>query len=104
MRPDSLRLEQTSVPNPQLAGVPGFAGASQLAWQGASVDLRYKFLDRDATPFGLTFAIETHADRIDETTAALARKYGNELTLAFDRELVPGFVMAGLNLPNPRPR
>jgi hypothetical protein len=81
-----------------IVGVPGFADASQLAWQGASVDLRYKFLDRDAAPFGLTFAIETHADRIDETTAALARQYGNELTLAFDRELVPGFVMAGLNL------
>ena len=81
-----------------IAGVPGFADVSQLAWQGASVDLRYRFLDRDAAPFGLTIAVETHADRIDETSAALARKYGNELTLAFDRELVPGFVIAGLNL------
>jgi hypothetical protein len=81
-----------------IVGVPGLADASQLAWQGASLDLRYKFLDRDAAPFGLTFAIETHANRIDETTAALARNYGNELTLAFDRELVAGFVMAGLNL------
>jgi hypothetical protein len=81
-----------------IAGVPGLADVSQLAWQGASVDLRYKFLDRDAAPFGLTFAVETHADRIDEITAASVRKYGNELTLAFDRELVPGFVMAGLNL------
>jgi hypothetical protein len=81
-----------------IAGVPGLADVSQLAWQGASVDLRYKFLDRDAAPFGLTFAVETHADRIDEITAAPARKYGNELTLAFDRELVPGVVMAGLNL------
>jgi hypothetical protein len=81
-----------------VTGVPGLADVSQLAWQGASVDLRYKFLDRDAAPFGLTFAIETHADRIDETSAALAHKYGNELTLAFDRELAPGFVMAGLNL------
>jgi hypothetical protein len=81
-----------------IAGVPGLADVSQLTWQGASVDLRYKFLDRDTAPFGLTIAVETHADRIDDTTAALAQKYGNELTLAFDRELIPGFVMAGLNL------
>jgi hypothetical protein len=60
--------------------------------------LRYKFLDRDAAPFGLTFALETHANRIDETTAAPVRNYGNDLTLAFDRELVPGFAIAALNL------
>jgi hypothetical protein len=53
-----------------IVGVPGFADAGQLAWQGASVDLRYKFLDRDAAHFGLTFAIETHADRIDENLPA----------------------------------
>jgi hypothetical protein len=81
-----------------IAGVPGFANIRQLGWQGASVDLRYRFLDREAAPFGLTLAVETHADRIDETTAANVRSYGNELTLAFDRELVPGFAVVGLNL------
>src|SRR6266568_870057 len=81
-----------------IAGVPGLDDQRRLSWQGVSVDFRYRFLDRDAAPFGLTFALETHADRIDETTAALVRKYGNELTLAFDRELVPGFAVAALNL------
>src|ERR1700682_2287449 len=70
-----------------IAGVPDLADTRQLGWQGASVDLRYKFLDRRAAPFGLTFALETHANRIDETTAAPVRNYGNDLTLAFDREL-----------------
>jgi hypothetical protein len=81
-----------------IAGVPDLADTRQLAWQGASVDLRYKFLDRDAAPFGLTFSLETHANRIDETTAAPVWNYGNDLTLAFDRELIPNFVIAGLNL------
>ena len=49
-------------------------------------------------PFGLTFAVENHANRIDETTAAVVRSYGTELTLAFDRELVPNVVVAALNL------
>ena len=72
-------------------GVPGFDDRRQLAWQGVSLDLRYRFLDRDTAPFGLTFAVESHADRVDETTAAAVRNYGTEFTLAFDRELVPDF-------------
>ena len=70
-----------------IRGVPGLDDRRQLSWQGVSVDLRYRFLERDTAPFGLTFAVGTHADRIDETTAAVVRSYGTEFTLAFDREL-----------------
>jgi hypothetical protein len=79
-------------------GVAGLEDRRQLAWQGISVDLRYRFLDRDMAPFGLTFALETHADRIDDRTAALARRYNTELTLALDRELIPNRVVAAFNL------
>ncbi|MGB9115311.1 hypothetical protein [Bradyrhizobium sp.] len=79
-------------------GVPGFEDRSQLDWQGASVDLRYKLFDRKSAPFGLTFALETHADRFDDITAAPARKYGTELTMALDRELIPNRVVAAFNL------
>ena len=79
-------------------GVPDFEDRRQLAWQGASVDLRYRFLDRDTAPLGLTFALESHADRIDEITAAAVRNYGTSFTLAFDRELIPNFAVAALNL------
>jgi hypothetical protein len=78
--------------------VPGFADRNQIAWQGASLDLRYRFLDRYAAPFGLTLAVETHGDRIDEITADRVRNYGTELTLALERDLIPRFVVATLNL------
>ncbi len=81
-----------------ISGVPGLEDRRQLSWQGASIDLRYRFLDRGAAPFGFTLAVETHADRIDETTAEAVRSYGTEFTLAFDRELVPNRVVAALNL------
>lgn len=42
--------------------------------------------------------MESHADRIDETTAAIVRNYGTEFTLAFDRDLIPNFAVAALNL------
>jgi hypothetical protein len=79
-------------------GVPGLADRSQFEGQGVSLDLRYRFLDREKDPFGLTLAVESRVDRIDETTAARVRKYGTEFTLAFDRELIPDLSVAALNL------
>jgi hypothetical protein len=81
-----------------IAGVPGLEDRRRLSWQGVSVDLRYRFLNKDAAPFGLTFAVESHADRVDETTAAVVRSYGTEFRLAFDRELIPNVAVAALNL------
>ena len=81
-----------------ISGVPGGQDRRQLNWQGVSLDLRYKFLDRGAAPFGLTFALETHGDRFEELTAEPASKYGNELILAIDRELIPNRVLAAFNL------
>jgi hypothetical protein len=81
-----------------ITAVPGFEDRNQVAWQGASLDLRYRFLDRDTAPFGLTLAMETHGDLIDETTAGRARNFGTELTLAIERDLIPNMAVATLNL------
>src|SRR6266852_6528876 len=82
----------------EINGVPGLEGRRQLAWQGVSLDLRYRFLDRDTAPVGLTFAVESHLSRIDEISAAPVRNFGTEFTLAFDRELIPNMAVAALNL------
>src|SRR6267142_1623680 len=57
-------------------GVPDFEDRRQLAWQGVSVDLRYRFLNRDTAPLGLTSPLETPAARINEPTAAPVGNYG----------------------------
>lgn len=79
-------------------GVPGFDDRRLLGWQSISVDFRYRFLNRETAPFGLTVAVEPHAERIDESTAAVIRKYGTDLAVAFDREIVPNVAVAALNL------
>ena len=81
-----------------IAGVPGLEDRRQLSWQGVAVDLRYRFLNKDAAPFGLTVAVESFADRVDETTAAVDRISGTVFKLALDRELIPSFAVATLNL------
>ena len=95
----NFRIEMgTSFAAHDINGVQGGDDRRQLSWQGVSVDFRYRFLDRDAAPFGLTLAMVTHAARVDETTAAVVRNYGTEFTLAFDREVVPNVAVAALNL------
>jgi hypothetical protein len=81
-----------------ISGVPGLEDRNGLSVQGASVDFRYRFIDRDSAPIGLTLALEAHADRIDEISAARARRYGTEITLAFDREIIPNVAIASFNL------
>ena len=81
-----------------IESVPGFEDRNQIAWQGASLDLRYRFLNRATAPFGLTLALEQHGARFDETTALRVRNYGTELTLAIERDVIPGMAVATLNL------
>ena len=81
-----------------IGGVPDLDNRRQLNFQGFSLDLRYRLLNRETAPFGLTVAVESHADRIDETTAAKARSYGTDFTLAFDRDIVPNFAIGAFNL------
>jgi len=81
-----------------ISGVAGFDDLKQAGLQGVSVDLRYRFLNRDTAPFGLIFAAETHAGRIDETSGQHARNYGTDFALAFDRELIPNKLVAAVNL------
>jgi opacity protein-like surface antigen len=81
-----------------ISGVPGLDDQRRLSWQGASIDLRYRFLNRETAPFGLTFATELRGHRVDETTAEAVRSFGTEFRLAFDRELVPDRIIAAFNL------
>jgi hypothetical protein len=81
-----------------VSSVPGLANLNQAGWQGASLDLRYKFLDRDTAPFGLTLAVESHGNRFDDVSGLQTHNYGTELTLALERDLIPKLAVATLNL------
>lgn len=96
---ENFRLEFAAVAaSYDIGAVPGFDDLKQAGVQGGSVDLRYRFLDRKTAAFGLTIDAETHADRMDETSGEHVRAYGTDFILAFDRELVPNRLIAGLNL------
>lgn len=95
----NFRVEiETTLSAYDIASVPGFVDRSQAGWQGAALDLRYRFLDHQTALFGLTLALENDGNRIDDTTASRAQNYGTELTLALERDLIPGLAVATLNL------
>jgi hypothetical protein len=81
-----------------ISSVPGVANLNQAGWQGATLDLRYKFFDRETAPFGLTVAVESHGSRFDDISGLSARDYGTELTLVLERDLIPHLAVATLNL------
>ncbi len=74
----NFRIEVgTTLAAHNIDSVPDFVDRTQVNWQGASLDLRYRFLDRETAPFGLTLALESHGNRIDETTARPRAKLRN---------------------------
>src|SRR5579871_5763714 len=82
----------------EVSSVPGLANLTQSGWQGASLDLRYKLLDRQTAPFGLTVALENHGNRFDDISGLGVRNYGTELTLVLERDVIPNLAVATLNL------
>ena len=95
----NLRIEVGSAfAGHDVRAVPDIEDRRQFAWQGGSLDVRYKFLDRDSAPFGLTFAVASEFSRIDDISGAAVRKFETEFRLALERELIPNYAILALNL------
>jgi hypothetical protein len=105
----SLSLEYTAVQNLRLevsatgvyydiVGVPGLDDRRQGAFDGLSFDMRYRILDRAHAPFGLMIDAEPHWGRVDEVSGEPVDRYGVDLALVADKELVPNRIVATFNL------
>lgn len=88
----------TSFAAHDIGGVAGLVDRRHTGWQGLSIDLRYRFLDRDLHPFGLTLRVEADTGRIDGVTGLPSRSYGGDVTVAVDREWIPGLLVGAINL------
>jgi hypothetical protein len=79
-------------------GVPGLADRSVGTFSGAFLETRFRLLQRDAAPFGLTLNVVPGIGRIDGGTGERGRSYGSEFGLLIDRELIPGLLVGAINL------
>jgi hypothetical protein len=82
-----------------ISSVPGLAEVShQWRLEGFGGEIRYRLLDRERAPFGLTLSVVPGRSRIDETSGQPVEQYGLDFAALLDRELVPGQLFAALNL------
>lgn len=81
-----------------IGGVPGLADRSVGTFSGAFIETRFRLLQRDAAPFGLTLNVVPSIGRIDGGTGERARSHGSEFGLLIDRELIPGVLVGAINL------
>jgi hypothetical protein len=81
-----------------IAGVPGLDDIERVTLQAASFNARFRVLDRDTAPFGLTLSVAPHWGLVDETSGLRAGHFGTELLLRADRELMSDRIMGAVNL------
>jgi hypothetical protein len=86
-----------SVTGFDISGVPGLDDRRQLGYEAASLELRYRLLNREQALFGLTVGFDPHWARVDDTSGAPVDRYGAALLLIADKELVEKSLFAALN-------
>ena len=81
-----------------VSGVPDLADRRQITFQGLWFEVKYQFIDREKSPFGLTLFAAPRWTRIDEKSGERADQVSTEFTLALDKEIVPTKLFGAINL------
>jgi hypothetical protein len=81
-----------------IGGVSGMDDRRDATLQSLSLNARYRILDHDRAPFGMTVSFEPHWGFADETSGVPLKHFGWEGDFLFDRALVPDFLFGAMNL------
>lgn len=83
----------------RVRNIPDFDDVrGRYAFRGFGGEIRWRFMNREQGPFGLTLQLEPSITRIDEESGLAGRQVGSENKLIFDKELVPEKLFGALNL------
>jgi len=82
----------------RIRGVEGFEDITQTGIGGAVVELRYKLIDRQKAPFGLTLHLQPGWSRLDEATGLGVEQYSNEFAALFDKEIIKDRLWGTINI------
>jgi hypothetical protein len=81
-----------------ISGVSELDDRRQGVVQSVSFDARYRLLDREQAPFGLTLSVEPRWGFTDGVSGAPADQQGADFRLLADRELIVGRLYGALNI------
>ncbi len=81
-----------------ISGVPGLDDRHQWAFDTASLELRYRVMNRATAPFGLTLGADPHWGRVDDISGEPVDRFGADFLVMADRELVADRMFGAVNL------
>jgi hypothetical protein len=95
-----LELKYTAFQNFRIStsGVAGMGDTRHAAMQSLFFDARFRLLDRDRAPVGLTISAAPHFGFVDETSGVPAGHYGTEAQLLADYAFKPDRLVGAINL------
>lgn len=82
----------------RISGVPGLDDRNQWAFGGTALEIRYRLLDREKAPIGLTLGLLPSWRRIDGASGERVDAYGSGFLLAVEKELLKDRLFAAWNL------
>jgi hypothetical protein len=81
-----------------IANVPGLDDRQQLAFDTLTLEMRYRVLNREHAPFGLTLGADPHWGRVDDISGEPVDRYGSDFWIIADKELVSNRIFGAFNL------
>jgi len=82
----------------RIGDVPEVEDRNAGRFNGASAEVKYRFLDRNIHGFGMAFSVEPEWHRYSELAGRRENSYAAELKLYADKELIPGRLFLAGNL------
>ncbi len=79
-------------------GVTGLPDMNRGAFSGGGFEMKYRALDRQAAPFGLTFTATPTWGHVDDISGERVTSYGAYFAALMDRELIAGRLLGAFNL------
>ena len=95
---DSFRVSPlVAIDRHSIRGIPGLTDMNQWAISEVAFEMKYRALDRQNAPFGLTFALTPAWGHVDEASGERTRSYGVSAVALADKELIANRLLAAFN-------
>ena len=80
-----------------VSGVPGLDNRQDASFDTLTVEMRYRLLNREHAPFGLTIGADPHWGRVDDISGGPVNSYGADFLVSIDRELIAERLFGAFN-------
>jgi hypothetical protein len=81
-----------------ISNVLGLDDRRQMEFDTVTLEMRYRVLNRQRAPFGLTIGADPHWGRVDDISGEPVDRYGADLWIIADSEIVANKIFAAFNL------